>query len=311
MNYAMQTTSHGAGAAPRQRTNDDASTRSDVQLAEAKSLVRQERWCEGENAIRPYLEAHPDSADAHLLIAWVLFKESKPRESLHEYTVAAKYRKPSAFELKIVALNYAMLDDLVNADRWVTTALEGNPRDLQACIRLGEIKDLRLRFDEATDVFRKCLSLDPRNTFAVNGIGISYERLGRLHEAIAEFRKAIAWQPKNMTPDPTPIFNLGRVLLKESKPQEALPYLRNAADLLPEGAEAHEQLGKAYTILNELQLAQKELEKAVTLAPELPRLHYLLGQLYRREGLSEKARVELDRFTVLKATHPTAEPYPQ
>ncbi|SRR5260370_27471565 len=65
-------------------------------------------------------------------------------------------------------------------------------------------------------------------------IGISYQRLGLLDEAIAESRKAIAWEPKNTTPDPTPFFNLGRVLLKESKPQEALPYLRNAAKLIPE-----------------------------------------------------------------------------
>src|SRR5260370_33758557 len=33
INYAMQTTSHGSGDAPRQCTKDDASTRSDVQLA--------------------------------------------------------------------------------------------------------------------------------------------------------------------------------------------------------------------------------------------------------------------------------------
>ena len=308
---AAQTASGGSrNNAARQRAKDGASSQSDTQLAAAESLIRQEKWPEGETAIRQYLRARPDSPDAHALLGWVLFKETKPQESLREYSLAAKYRKSSAFELKIVALDYAMLQDFENADRWLTTSLEQNPMDLQGCNRLGEIKYLRERFGEAVSVFQRCLRLDAKNAFAANGIGTSYERMDRLDEAAAAFRNAITWQPKNTAPDPTPFFNLGRTLLKKSKAVQALPYLRLAVKLAPENAEAHEYLGKAYTSLNELQLAQKELENATLLAPEVPRLHYLLGRLYRKEGLNEKAKIESDRYAALLSTAPTERFHP-
>jgi tetratricopeptide (TPR) repeat protein len=307
---APQTASQGLRkGAPSQETKHETSTPADPEWLTAEELVRQEKWKDGENALRQYLKTHPDSSEPHALLGWVLFKEGRAPESLHEYTVAAKYRKPSAFELKIVALNYATLGDLQNADKWLTTSLAWNPSDLQGCIRLGEIKELRLRLDEAVDVLHQCLTLDPRNSYAANALGVSYENLGHFDEAVGAFRNAIAWQSKKTTPDPTPSFNLGRVLLKEDKPQEALPYLRTVVKLLPENAEAHEQLGRAYIAMDQLQLGQSEIEKAINLAPELPRLHYLLGQLYRKEGQGEKARIELDRYTALKAAHPRDGPY--
>ena len=307
---APQTASQGLRkGAPSRETKHETSTPADPEWLTAEDLVRQEKWKDGETVLRKYLGTHADSADAHAMLGFVLFKESKPRESLHEYTMAAKSRKPSAFEVKIVALNYATLGDLQNADKWLTTSLAWDPSDLQGCIRLGEIKELRLRLEEAVDVLHQCLILDPRNSYAANALGVSYENLGHFDEAADAFSNAIAWQSKKTTPDPTPSFNLGRVLLKEDKPQEALPYLRTVVKLLPENAEAHEQLGRAYIAMDQLQLGQSEIEKAINLAPEIPRLHYLLGQLYRKEGQGEKARIELDRYTALKAAHPRDGPY--
>ena len=70
-------------------------------------------------------------------------------------------------------------------------------------------------------------------------------------------------------------------------------------------AEAHEDLGKAYSSLNQLAAAQKEIEKAVELAPKVARLHFMLGQLYRKAGLMEKARAELDAYAALVGTSST------
>jgi Flp pilus assembly protein TadD len=51
--------------------------------------------------------------------------------------------------------------------------------------------------------------------------------------------------------------------------------------------------------------AHRVLEKAVSLSPQDARLHFLLGQVYRREGISDKANSEFSRSASLNGTHST------
>jgi anaphase-promoting complex subunit 3 len=219
---------------------------------------------------------------------------------LREYSETAKYRSPTAFEYKIAGLSYAMLEDYTKAGGWLARSLELNPRDLQACNYLGEVTFLREQYEEAAGVFRKCLSLDPKNVFAANGIGSAYEQMRRFEDAAVAYRNAVAWQSANAMQDPTPILNLGRVLLKQNKPEEALKYLTRAVQLGPEHAATHEQLGKAHSYVKELEAAQRELEKAIRLNPKDAHLHYVLGRLYRDAGMHEKATQEFEKFRALK-----------
>jgi Tfp pilus assembly protein PilF len=53
--------------------------------------------------------------------------------------------------------------------------------------------------------------------------------------------------------------------------------------------------------------AQHEFETAVELAPQNSRLHYLLGRVYQRQGLAEKAKQEFDRSNTLRAAHSSTE----
>ena len=64
----------------------------------------------------------------------------------------------------------------------------------------------------------------------------------------------------------------------------------------------HRQLGKAYTHLDQLDKARAELEEAVKLAPENAPVHFMLLQVYRKEGLMDKAKTESERYTALAAT---------
>ncbi len=54
--------------------------------------------------------------------------------------------------------------------------------------------------------------------------------------------------------------------------------------------------------LNQLEKARIELEKAVQLAPENGPVHFMLSQVYRRQGLTDKARIESERYAALAHT---------
>ncbi len=256
-----------------------------------------------ERAARSYLQSHSNSADGHFLLGNILFREIKPKDSLSEYTAAARFRDPSAFDLKVVALDYVLLGDYADADKWFTKSLQENPRDSQTWYYLGRTKYNESRLDEAIHAFRQCLDIDPKSVNAEDNLGLSYEGLGRIEEALIAYKTAIGWQALSLDKTSGPLIDLGALLLKQNRAQEALPYLRQAADISPEDSRAHEYLGKAYSDRNRMEEAQRELERAVAITPQSARLHFILGQIYRKEGLTNKAQIELGRASQLNGPH--------
>src|ERR1022692_2691639 len=232
-------------------------------------------------------------------------KQAKAKASLAEYTEGAKYRVPSAFELNVVAFDYILLGDYADADKWLTRALQSTPEDTEGWYYLGRTKYNENRFEEAIKAFQRCLKTDPASLRAQYNLGLAYQGLGRTEDAAAAFRTAIAWQQHKLNQDPEPFIDLGSLMLDENQSQDALPYLLRAVAISPQEFRAHEQLGRAFEHLDQLQKAQTEFEKAVALAPQNARLHYVLGQVYRKEGLAEKAKLEFDRSSALRRDSPS------
>jgi tetratricopeptide (TPR) repeat protein len=307
-------------------------------LSNAKALFQQGSLTDADRAVRQYLQNHPDSADGHFLLGHILFHEisakwlqegkaegeallyntgdlngpmvsyrdAKAKESLAEFTAGAKYHVPSALDLKIVALDYLLLKDYNDADRWLTRSLQDDPRDAQAWYYLGRTKYGKGQFPEAIQAFAQCLRLEPRNIKAETNVGLSYEALERPDEAAQAFQNAISWQAEGSAKDPEPFIEIGHLYVNQNQPEKAVPYLKQSIVILPMVSKAHEELGRAYSLLNKLPEAQAELEKAIELTPQAPNLHCLLAPLYRKQGLTEKAKAESDRCAALSGTHSTS-----
>lgn len=277
----------------------------DPVLKECLNLIEQRQYPEAELRIHAYLREHPDSASAHFLLGYALYRETKPRESLAEYTSAAQLRKPEANDLAVVAMDYILLRDYVDADKWLTQATAWSPGNELYWYYLGRTKYAENHFEEAIQVFTKCLTLVPRDLRAEYNLGLSYEGAGRNDEAAAAYRTAIAWEQESAAPDPQPYLDLGTLLLQESKPDQALSSLQQAVSLAPQNPRAHEQLGQAFEQLRDLPKADAEMQAAVSLAPDIPSLHFELGRIFQREGLSAKAKEEFARCAALTAAHST------
>jgi tetratricopeptide (TPR) repeat protein len=135
---------------------------------------------------------------------------------------------------------------------------------------------------------------------------LSYEGLQRPDEAIQAFENAIAWQTESPAKDPEPFIELAHLYLNENQPEKAVSYLSQSIAISANVSKAHEELGKAYSLLHRLPEAQVELEKAVELSPQAPNLHCMLAAVYRQRGLGEKAKAEYDRCAALSGTHSTS-----
>jgi tetratricopeptide (TPR) repeat protein len=268
-------------------------------LAEARALLEMGKLSEAEKATRRYLEARKNSADAHYLLGYILFRKQEPKASLAEYTEGAKYRRPGAADLEVVASNYVLLNNYRDADKWFTKAVEWNPGDALGWYYLGRTKYNENRFEEAISAFRECLKLNPKDVKAEDNLGLSYEGLNRTEEAMAAYRNAIAWQSDSPVKNPGPFLNLGSLLVDSEHVDEGLPHLLEAVRLDPADFHTHRQLGKAYMRLNQLEKARAELEQAAEMAPQNAPVHFMLAQVYRRQGLMDKAKAENDRYLAL------------
>ncbi|HJZ64999.1 MAG TPA: tetratricopeptide repeat protein [Candidatus Acidoferrum sp.] len=303
-------------------------------LAKARELVDKSRFDEAEAVAREFLKQHGNSAQGHFLLGLIHFRqaqsqarfsgtylspgdvpagattseanENKIRASLAEFTEGAKYGRPSAYDLKIVSLDYILLDDFASADQWLTLALQWEPGDAENWYYLGRTKYNENRFEEAINAFQKSLQLRPRSVLAGDGLGLSYAGLGRAKEAIAALQDAISWQEKESTKSPEPYIDMGDFLNQQGRFEEALPILQQGVAVAPRNIRAHEILGKTLLNLNRLEEAQRQLEVAVSADPNRAALHYLLGQIYRKQGQPDKAKSEMRRFQELKAKEPPA-----
>lgn len=88
-------------------------------------------------------------------------------------------------------------------------------------IALSETGDI----DKALDHLNACVTLDPHHVNAWVGIGVAHQRLRHPAEAEQALRKAVKLDPENGWAHG----NLGAILAKAGKFQEAIPHFRNAA----------------------------------------------------------------------------------
>jgi Flp pilus assembly protein TadD len=302
-------------------------------LADAKSFFLKDNLADADRTVRRYLESHPNSSDAHFLLGHILFREIQARAvierqlqaqasnpmgaktamgagpsdatgskaiqemakaSLAEFTAGAKFRTPSAGDLKTVAFNYILLADLADADKWLTKMLEWAPNDWDGWYHLGRTKYNESRFAEAISAFQQCLKLNPQNVQAEDNLGLSLAGLGRNDDAAIAYHQAIAWQARSLAKDPGPYIDLGSLLIDQNRANDSVPFLLQAVEIAPAEWRAHELLATAYTRAQQFSRAQTELEKAIELSPQTANLHCMLAPIYRKQGLAEKAKAEYD-----------------
>ena len=294
------------GSPPVQINTD----RSDL-LSRAQSFCLSEKWSEAAELARQYLKVQPDSADGRALLAYILFKQKKPKDSMGEYVETARLRDLTASELKTFGLSCAQLQMYSDAEKWLGRSIEMDPADPKAWEARGHLRVEQQHYEDAISDFEQSLKLAPKTVSAETGIGLSYEFLTRLDKAILAYKTAISWQTAGSGEDPAPLHALGRVLMKLNKAEEALPYLQRAVERGPDVPQAHEELARAYVSLGQYTAAQRELEKAILLAPKVARFHFTLGQLYRKTGMLDKAKAELALYDKLVGTHSTPDVDPR
>lgn len=272
----------------------------DALLYEAKCRIHLNQFAEAEKALRNYLSAHHNSADATYLLGFVLHRQNRPTESLAIYTQAAALVPPTSDDLKIVGLNYVLLRDTPDAIKWLGKSVEFDPNNKDAWYYLGRAYFSASRLGDARKAFLSLLSLDPHDVRAEDNLGLILETEGQPKAAADAYRQAIEWQQQSLRPSEQPYVNLGSLLMEQGQTKEALESLQRAVEIAPANAYCRLKLGVYYHKAGQLDDAQRELEKAAQLDPENAAAHYQLGRLYKDIHAMDRAQAEFDRAAELQ-----------
>ena len=101
-------------------------------------------------------------------------------------------------------------------------------------------------------------------------------------------------------------YQKAEVLLRMGQFREAIPYLRQAIDLVPDEEAFHATLGWALykTSPSEPLMAQEALERAIQLKPDHALAHFRLGIVCRALGETKRAQEALEKAKQLERAKP-------
>jgi tetratricopeptide (TPR) repeat protein len=298
---SFQQRDYGTAAELFQKVETKSPGTTDSLLYAGKCYVHLQRLALAENTLRRFVAANPGSADALYLLGYALNRENKPKQSLEIYTRAAAIAPPSGDDLKIVALDYELLNDNAAAIHWLERAVAMDGKNTEAWYFLGRAYYSNARLPEARKAFERVLELDPHNAKAKNNLGLIEESNGKPEEALADYRNAIEWQQGIEHKSEQAYLNLGSLLITQGRAAEAIAPLQAAVELSNENAQCRLRLGTAYMRVGKLAQAQKELEKAVWLDPGDAMAHYQLGRYYKEVKKMDKAQAEFARVAELQS----------
>lgn len=280
--------------------------RSDALLMEGKSFANVNRYAESDQVLRAYVAQHPDSSDALFMLGFVLNREDKVADSLKVYTQAAHLATPKSDDLKVVALDYVLLNDYPDAIHWMERAVAFDPKNEEAWYGLGRCYYSQSRFADAENAFRHALALNTEDVKAEANLGLAYEMDNHPDDAEHAYQAAVALADKDPHTDEWPWLDYGSFLLEHDRPADALPLLQRAVTVAPRCAECHGKLGRALTLTGKADAGIAELRQAVDLSPKDPKLHYDLGRAYRAAGQLDRAKAEMALSAKLYGSKDTA-----
>jgi Flp pilus assembly protein TadD len=199
-----------------------------MSLNAAVAFASHADWPRVVASARQALTAEPDDALAHALLALGLSHLEQSKEAVD----AGRRAVALAPELSFAhyALGWALLEraEVSAAERSAREALRLDP-DSHGYALLAQIHVRQKRWAEAITAAEKGLQIEPEHPGCANLRALSLGALGRSDEAAAVMTGVLALDPD----DAFGLTNRGWLMLRQSRPQEALESFREALRLDP------------------------------------------------------------------------------
>jgi tetratricopeptide (TPR) repeat protein len=158
-------------------------------------------------------------------------------------------------------------------------------------IKLGEAEIEQRRYADAERHLREALAARPDAALVHYDLGLIAEAQGDMHRAMTEYELEV----RRASPSYRASFNFAKLLSKAGRGQEAVVQFRNAVGANPQFAAGYLYLGKALLDTGDLAASEEAVRRGMASNPEpevAPLAHYVLADVYARQGRDKDARRE-------------------
>jgi Flp pilus assembly protein TadD len=268
--------------------------------ARLEAALRSGAYAEAQALLVEAVEREPKSPELLKLLGGVFFVQGRPLNAAIAFKKAeaiAPLDERSRFTL---AMAYVAMKKREWARPELDKLVAAFPRS-----PLYLYWTARLDYDDgqyAAAVTRllRVVELDPGYVKAHDNLGLCYDALGKSEEAERRYREAIRLDRTRKPRSPWPTLNLGILLLRQDRLEEAEPLFRESVESDPTFPQGHYQLGIVLEKKGRAADAIAELQEAAGLDPAYPEPQYALARVFRRQGDADKADQALALFQKLK-----------
>ena len=182
----------------------------------------------------------------------------------------------------------ANIPEFINTKPYAISKINENFLNDYSFVRAGNAFFKAGDEDNAIQEYRKALELNPNNAEAHLKLGFLFYNVKQMHkEGTEHYYKAFQLNPN----DPRILHDLGMVLLHQRKLDEAIEYLSEALQRMPNGLDMqysavnmHYNLGRALLYKAQSEDAAAYLSEAVSLEPNHAQAHYWLALALADQG---------------------------
>ena len=207
--------------------------------------------------------------------------------------VLSQLRKSYPKNPQVLYAAYRTYSDLTTEARIALSLAAPNSAEMHQLLAHEEIREGNT--NGAIAEFRKAIAIDPRLP------DVHYELAEVLKtardpavkkEAVGEYDIALQQNPQ----DEKSVLSLAEIAEQQGDTKQASRDYSKAAQLRPSDAVAKVGLARSLIAMNEGEKALPLLEDAERLDPTIPSAHYLLGTLYRKMGRVDDARRQVELY---------------
>jgi len=296
-------------------------------MKEAGALSSENKVDDAIATVRQALAHDPEIVEGHMLLGNFYKKLKRPQDAIAAYrdalaldnehqnalfSLALAYKDEGRLDEARVGFERARELDPRNgkvlwqlADLWmrkgdfarveaiIADGLERKVDEPRLLLKLGESRIETKRFDEAERALVAALEKKPGLALAHFDLGLVYEGKGQFEKAIHAYEAELLANPRAYRA----AFNAAKLLEKSGRTREAVLHFRKVVEIEPTFGTGQLYLAKALLDAGDLGGAEQWARAGLTNKPE-PRLvplgHYVLADVYERQGRAADARREVE-----------------
>ncbi len=273
------------------------------QRAQLQSALDQKDYRSAEKLLVAEIERDPKSFRAAGLLEFaggIFFLDGEYLNAAIAWKKAEAIAPLSEESHFTLAMAYVKLRRLDWARPELQKLSDSHPQKALYAYWLARLDYDEQKYQEAIARLEKVTVVDPKMTRAYDLLGLCYDYLGRVQDAILTFNHAVQLNRSETKPSPWPNLDMAIAQMEANDLAGAETNLHEAISYDPQLAQAHYQLGRVLERQKKFPEAVASLNTSASLDPGYPDPHYLLGRIYKRLGKTDPANFEENKFQELQ-----------